>query len=100
QVKPARHRARLEEIADEQVRGALRAERFRIGDTATRLGISRAAVYKLIKRSSRVRQASELSRDEIAAASADCDGDLGRMVDRLEVSAAALRRRMRGLGFD
>ena len=62
--------------------------------------MSRAAVYKLMDRSPRIRKAGDLDRTEIAEAIEECAGELAAMVDRLEVSAPGLRRRMRQLGFD
>jgi two-component system, NtrC family, nitrogen regulation response regulator GlnG len=46
-----------------------------------------------------LRAASDLTTDEITRAHAECGGDVDRMVDRLEVSERALRRRLRELGL-
>ena len=53
-----------------------------------------------MERSPHVRKAKDLERAEIAEAVERCGGDLAAMVERLEVSAPALRRRMRQLGFE
>lgn len=87
------------EIREEVLIETLRRCRYRVLDAARELGISRGAVYKLIDRSPRIRKAGELERSEIQDALDRCAGDLAAMVDLLEVSAPALRRRMRQLGF-
>ncbi|MEE8523726.1 MAG: hypothetical protein V3T72_07315 [Thermoanaerobaculia bacterium] len=73
---------------------------MRIKDTAEALGISRAALYKLIEQSSGVRKASELGREEVVECRELCGGDVDAMVDAFQVSKPALRRRMCQLGFE
>jgi two-component system nitrogen regulation response regulator GlnG len=82
------------DIAEDQLVAALRAHRFSPERAAAALGISRASIYRLIDRSSRVRKASALSAEEIQAAQAAVHGDEDAMAERLEVSVRALRRRM------
>jgi two-component system nitrogen regulation response regulator GlnG len=91
--------ARPADITDDQLVAALRAHKFSPEAAAGALGIPRASIYRLIDRSPRVRKASELSADEIHAASAAAGGDEPAMADRLEVSLRALRRRMGELGL-
>ncbi len=99
-ISQPRRRARPLDVSDDQLIAVLRQCRYRVQDAAEQLGMSRAAVYKLMDRSSRFRKASDLDHTEITAALDHCAGDLTAMVERLEVSAPALRRRMRQLGFD
>ncbi len=53
----------------------------------------------LIDRTPSLRTARDLTADELAGAHAACGGDLRLMVDRLEISERALRRRLRELGL-
>ncbi|MCB9539371.1 MAG: sigma-54-dependent Fis family transcriptional regulator [Myxococcales bacterium] len=85
-------------IEPDTLRAALRAARYELKATARALGISRTALYGLIERTPGVRTAAALSADEVRAAHAACGGDLDAMVAQLEVSAAALRRRLREIG--
>jgi two-component system nitrogen regulation response regulator GlnG len=88
-----------EEISDEELLAALRANRWRIQRAAAELGISRGSLYDRIEKSPRIRKASDLSREEIEACRASCAGDLDAMVERLEVSKRGLQRRMGQLGL-
>ncbi len=93
-------RRRPSDIPEDELVAALKANRWRPQATADQLGISRASIYDRIAQSSRIRTASDLGREEIESCRAHCGGDLHRMVDLLEVSPEALRRRMKQLGFD
>jgi two-component system nitrogen regulation response regulator GlnG len=95
QAAPARRRP--SEIDEDELVAALKANRWDLQATANTLRISRPSLYSLIESSPRVRKAGDLSPGEIAGCLADCDGDLDRMVERLEVSKKALRRRLREL---
>jgi DNA-binding NtrC family response regulator len=86
-------------ITEDRLVEALRAHRFQLGRAAEALGISRTHLDALIARSSRVRKAKDLSRDEIAACAAEHGGDLDAMAAALEVSPRGLRLRMRQLGL-
>ena len=66
---------------------------------ATELGISRGSLYDRIEKSSRIRKAADLSREEIEECAARCGGDLDAMVAVLEVSKRGLQRRMTQLGM-
>jgi two-component system nitrogen regulation response regulator GlnG len=85
------------DITDDQLVAALRAHRFSPERAAAALGIPRSSIYRLMDRSARVRKASELDADEIRTAHARTGGDVDAMAALLEVSARALRRRMRAL---
>lgn len=87
------------DISEDELVAALRAARFRPHAAAQRLGIPRSSIYDLIARSRYLRTAADLSREEIATAAAKNGGHIEAMAALLEVSASALRRRMRQLGM-
>ncbi len=88
-----------EEVGEEELLAALRANRWRVQRAAEQLGISRTSLYDRIDRSPKVRKAADLSREEIEQCSARCGGDLDAMVESLEVSKRGLQRRMTQLGL-
>jgi two-component system, NtrC family, nitrogen regulation response regulator GlnG len=88
-----------EEITDDELLDALRASRWRIQRAAAALGMSRGSLYDRIEKSSRIRKAADLSREEIEECNAHCGGDLDAMVEKLEVSKRGLQRRMTQLGI-
>jgi two-component system nitrogen regulation response regulator GlnG len=96
---PSTARRKPSEIAESELEAALRASRFDLVAAANRLRIPRASIYVLIARSGRFRTAGDLTVDEITSCHRDCGGDVAQMVDRLEVSEKALRRRLRELGL-
>jgi DNA-binding NtrC family response regulator len=98
-AEPEPERRKPGEMADEEVEAALRANRWDLVATAAALRVSRASLYVLIQKNPRLRTAGALSPDEIARCHEECDGDVERMVERLEVSEKALRRRLRELGL-
>jgi len=77
----------------------LRASRWDLAKTASTLGISRTGLYSLIAESPHLRTASDIPAEEIRRVFEECSADVGRMVERLEVSERALRRRLRDLGI-
>ena len=77
----------------------MRAARFRPQEAADRLGIPRSSIYDLIARSRELRTAADLDRDTLAAAMAAQGGHVESAAAALEVSASALRRRLRQLGL-
>ncbi len=85
------------EVDEEELRTALRNNRWQLKPTAQQLGISRPSLYTLIERCAQVRKAVDLDRTEIMASWQSCAGDLDAMVDELEVSKSGLRMRMTGL---
>ncbi|WP_437729553.1 sigma 54-interacting transcriptional regulator [Sorangium sp. So ce861] len=87
------------EITEDELAEALRASRWNRAAAAKRLGITRPSIYVLIERYPRFRTARELTTEEITGCHRECDGDLGRMVERLEVSEEALASRVRDLGL-
>jgi two-component system nitrogen regulation response regulator GlnG len=90
---------RPEDITDDELIAALRAHRWRIQRAAAELGISRGSLYDRIEKSSRIRKAVDLSREEIQECRERCGGDLDAMVAELEVSKRGLQRRMTQLGM-
>ncbi len=96
--KPAKRQAPAE-IDEDRLLQVLRANRFAIKPTAEALGISRTSLYALMERSPKIRKAKDIPADELEACLADCDGDLDRMVERLEVSPQALKLRLKELGL-
>ena len=88
-----------EDIRDDELLTALRANRWRLQPTAAQLGISRTSLYDRIDRSPNLRKAADLTREELEAAAARCQGDLDAMAEHLEVSKRGLQRRMKQLGI-
>ena len=88
------------EISEEELASALRATRWDIASAASLLRISRTSLYTLIEEHPHFRTAGDLPHEEITRAYDACGGSVERMVERLEVSERALRRRMRELGLE
>ena len=88
-----------DEVREGELVAALRANRWRLQPTAAQLGISRGSLYDRIEKSSTIRKAADLGREEIAECLERCGGDLDAMVERLEVSKRGLQRRMLRLGM-
>jgi two-component system nitrogen regulation response regulator GlnG len=88
------------EIDDHDLVAAMRANRWRINATALALGISRNTLYSLIEKSPRLRKAKDIPGDEIRRCHAECKGDLGAMMEILEVSKRALQLRLKELELD
>ncbi|XYH94633.1 sigma 54-interacting transcriptional regulator [Sorangium sp. So ce1128] len=87
------------DVTEDQLAEALHASRWNLAAAAKRLGVTRPSMYVIIHRYPRFRTAQDLTLEEISRCHRECDGDLGRMVDRLEVSEEALARRVRDLGL-
>jgi two-component system, NtrC family, nitrogen regulation response regulator GlnG len=96
---PARRRRSPQEVSEEELVAALRANRWEPGATAEQLGISRAALYLLIDACPRTRKASELEGSEIMRALATSGGRFAEAAVQLEVSEEGLKRRMKKLGL-
>ena len=92
-------RRRPADVSEPELRRALRESRWDLSATADRLGIARASIYVVIGRVPSLRTARDVPVDEIVRAHAECGGDVDRIVDRLEVSERAVRRRLRELGL-
>ncbi|MCB1058471.1 MAG: sigma-54-dependent Fis family transcriptional regulator [Acidobacteria bacterium] len=87
------------DVGEEELLAALRNHRWKLKPTARALGLARTSLYMLVDRHPRVRKAADLGREELARCFEACGGDVERMVDRLEVSAAGLRQRLKELGL-
>lgn len=92
-------RRRPADIAEDELREALRLSRWDLAATAERLGISRASMYLLNERFPWFQTAGDLTEDQIRRSHQELGGDLARMAERLEVSERALGRRVRELGL-
>jgi two-component system nitrogen regulation response regulator GlnG len=97
--EPRRAYRSPDDVTDDDLLAALRANRWRIQRAAAQLGISRGSLYDKIEKSQRIRKAADLSREEIEACRARCGSDLDAMVEVLEVSKRGLQRRMTQLGL-
>lgn len=84
---------------EDELIGALRANAWQPSKAAAQLGISRSSMYDRMNKSTRIRQAKDIGRDELIAARADCGGDIAAMAARLEVSTRALKLRLNKLGL-
>jgi two-component system nitrogen regulation response regulator GlnG len=85
------------EVDEEELIATLRAHGYRLAPTAKALNLSRTSLYALVEQSSRIRKAADLDGDEIKAALARAGGKLTVAAMALEVSAHALKLRMRAL---
>lgn len=82
-------------IGDDELIAALENNRYDLKNTAEDLGISRAALYKMVESHPEFHKAGDLSIDQIAGCFHATGGDLDRMVAQLKVSKAALKRRLK-----
>lgn len=85
------------DVSEEELLEVLRRHRWTVKPAAAELGISRASLYNLMERSSKIRKASDLTREEIEASRERTSGKLADMVDDLEVSRRGLEMRMKEL---
>jgi two-component system nitrogen regulation response regulator GlnG len=87
-------------VSEEEVNAALREARWDRTAAAAILRMSKTSLYEMLEKIPRFRTARDLTIDEISRAWEDCNGDVERMVDRLEVSERALRQRLRDMGLE
>ncbi|MEM9291193.1 MAG: sigma 54-interacting transcriptional regulator [Acidobacteriota bacterium] len=87
------------DVGEQELMEALRRNRWQVKPTAEDLGISRPSLYVLMDKCAEVRKAGDLDSEEILAARDRHGGDLERMVEDLEVSAAGLKQRATELGL-
>jgi two-component system nitrogen regulation response regulator GlnG len=92
-------RRRPSDISEQELLSALRANAWDLKKAADQLGIPRPSIYDLIDRSPNIRTAGDLTPEEITRCHRECQGNLDAMVQRLEVSKRALRRRINELGL-
>lgn len=82
-------------VTEPELISVLKQHRWDLKATAEYLNISRAALYKIIDNTNAIRTASDLGIDELKKAFQTTSGDLEKMVDILQVSKAALKRRIK-----
>ena len=87
------------ELSDDAVLEALRRHAWKTTATADALGISRTTLYALIDRSSRIRKARDVPRDELVACLEACGHDLSAAAAKLEVSKRGLQLRLKDEGL-
>jgi DNA-binding NtrC family response regulator len=87
-------------VSEEELVETLREQRFDLKATAEVLRISRTSLYALIDKFPSTRAPGDFSAEEIEAAHRDCGGDVDAMMERLEISQRALRRRLNELGLE
>jgi len=87
------------EVGEDELLTVLRANDFRLAPTAKALNLSRTSLYALVEQSAKIRKAADIGAEEIKAAVAAADGKLTVAAENLEVSAHALKLRMRALGL-
>jgi two-component system nitrogen regulation response regulator GlnG len=93
-------RRKPSDVTKPELIDALRANLWDLKPAADQLGIPRTSIYDLMAKHE-IRTAGDLSVEEITRCyQQECKGDLDAMVQRLEVSKQALRRRIRELGLD
>lgn len=98
ETSPVRRR-KSTEVTSEEVIAALRKTGWDVKAAAEWLNVPRSSMYDLIDKCPGIRTAGDLTADEITACFRECQGDLDRMVQRLEVSKRALNRRVKELGL-
>ncbi|MFO7563717.1 MAG: sigma 54-interacting transcriptional regulator [Enhygromyxa sp.] len=98
QLRSPRYRAPGEVDEDELI-ATLRTHGYRLAPTAKALNLSRTSLYALVEQSSRIRKAADLDRAQIEAALAAAGNKRSAAAMALEVSAHALKLRMRALGM-
>jgi len=92
-------RRKPSDIAEAELVTALRESAWDMKGAADRLGIPRSSIYDVIERCPGIRTAGDLSAAEIKQCYLECEGDLEAMVQRLEVSGRALKRRLKEQGL-
>lgn len=86
-------------FSDLEIATAMREAHFKVGAAAERLGVSRAWLHTRLEFCQGVRQAKDLSFDEITGAFGRFHGNVREMAEALEVSEHGLKMRLRSLGL-
>ncbi len=89
-----------DDVSEPEMLEALRAHGFQLAAAAKALGISRTSLYTRVEKSPNVRKASDLTEAEIRSALAAASGKTKVAAENLEVSAHALKMRMKALSID
>ena len=87
------------EVTQEELLEALRANDWELKGAAESLGISRPALYLVLRKFPGIRTARDLSRAEILECQARYGDDLDAMARELEVSRKGLQQRMKEIGL-
>ena len=90
-------RRRPSDVTEEELMTALKKNRFRLEPTAVDLRITRPSLYMLIDKSTRLRKAKDIPRDELLRLNDELNGDVDAMAEKLEVSSRGLYLRLREL---
>jgi two-component system nitrogen regulation response regulator GlnG len=98
QGEAVQHRRKPASLTDPEIVAAMRQCKFKVGAAAEQLGVSRAWLHTRLEFCQGVRQAKDLSADEIRVAHEACGGVVHSMAEHLEVSAHGLKMRIRALG--
>jgi two-component system nitrogen regulation response regulator GlnG len=85
------------EVSEEELKIALRENRWQLKPTAAQLGVSRPSLYALIEKFPSIRKAGDLSQEEILATKELCGDNLEAIADHLEVSRGGLHLKMKEL---
>jgi len=84
-------------VTEEELLAALKKNRFRLEPTAIALRITRPSLYMLIDKSTHLRKAKDIPRDELLKLNDELAGDIDAMAERLEVSSRGLYLRLRDI---
>ena len=87
------------EVSQEELLDALRSNDWELKGAAESLGISRPALYLVLRKFPGIRTARDLSRAEILECRARHGGDLAAVARELEVSRKGLQQRLKELGI-
>ncbi|MFL6198944.1 MAG: sigma 54-interacting transcriptional regulator [Thermoanaerobaculia bacterium] len=87
------------EVTQEELLEALRANDWELKGAAESLGISRPALYLVLRKFPGIRTARDLSRAEILECRERVGDDLDAMARELEVSRKGLQQRMKEIGL-
>jgi len=87
------------EVTQEELLEALRANDWELKGAAESLGISRPALYLVLRKFPGIRTARDLSRAEILECRERLGDDLDAMARELEVSRKGLQQRMKDIGL-
>jgi two-component system, NtrC family, nitrogen regulation response regulator GlnG len=85
--------------SDLEIALAMREAHYKVGAAAERLGVSRAWLHTRLEFCQGVRQAKDLSADEVTRAYERFHGVIRDMAEALEVSEHGLKMRLRSLGL-
>ncbi|CAM2068444.1 Sigma-54-dependent Fis family transcriptional regulator [Sulfidibacter corallicola] len=97
---PSYERKKPNQIDADHLLEALRANQWNVKATARYLNIARGSLYKLMEAHPQIRAPEEIDAEEIEATLRQVRGVTARAADHLNLSAQALRRRMRQLNAE